>query len=652
MCGLTGFLDATLPDLETGRARVSGMTATLSHRGPDAGDIWLDEAAGIALGHRRLSIVDLTEAGAQPMHSACGRYVIAYNGEIYNAGEIRERLGTAGAGRAFRGHSDTEVLLEACARWGVAEAVSQTIGMFAFALWDREARTLWLVRDRLGIKPLYWSACSGRILFGSELKALRAHPACPSRIDRQAVAAYLRFNYVPAPLTIYEGVNKLEPGTILELRQGTPPRAHKYWSLRDVAAQGLGEPWTGSDADAQAHLEELLSDAVRRRMIADVPLGAFLSGGIDSSLVAALMQAQSTNQVRTFSIGFHEQAFNEATHAKAVATHLGTDHTEHYVSPAEAESVIPMLPGMYDEPFGDASQIPTYLVSRMTRRHVTVALSGDGGDELFCGYRRYFDALAMSRVARVPLHLRRAAAAGIRMLPPAAWDALLGAAPSGVRARLSGHRLHRAASALGLDRDGTYRLMMSHWDMAAEMLGGISEAASEAFSPNLRETAPDFRDRMQLIDMMTYLPDDILTKVDRASMSVSLEARVPLIDHRVVELSWRLPRHLKVKPGPGVGEQGKWILRRILARHVPEHLFDRPKMGFGIPIGDWISGPLRDWAEDLLSERALSDGGLLDPAPVRARWQAHLQGRQNWEYPLWTILQFQAWRRAHPDAQP
>jgi len=638
MCGIAGFIEGGGFDShDDARTIAHAMERSLLHRGPDAGDIWLDGEMGAAFAHRRLSIIDLSPAGAQPMHSADGRFVIVYNGEVYNADELGPELQTTGL--TFRGHSDTEVVLEGCARWGVRRTVERLIGMFAFALWDRRERRLWLVRDRLGIKPLYWSFDRGRLMFGSELKALRAHPACPRDIDRDAVAAYLRHNYIPAPRTIYRSVNKLEPGRILSWSPGEDPRIEAYWSLGAVIDDGRAKPFQGSDDEAADALEAVLKDAVGRRMVADVPLGAFLSGGIDSSTVVALMQAQSTRQVRSFSIGFEEANYNEATHAAAVARHLGTDHTELYVRAQEALDVIPSMSEYFDEPFADSSQIPTYLVSRMTREHVMVALSGDGGDELFGGYSRYFQALKLARwVSAPPRALRGVAADMIRAVPTAAWGRMFDLVPASRRPDSPGHKMHALADLLRGNSDDVYRRLISLWDEPGTVAVDAIEPKGLLWDASVACRLPDALDRMMYLDTLTYLPDDILTKVDRASMAVSLEARVPMIDHRVVAFAWSLPRRLKVGGG-----EGKHLLRQVLYRHVPRALIDRPKMGFGVPIDDWLRGPLRDWAESLLSLERLTQAGLVKPEPVRQCWREHLSGARNWKYHLWDILMLQAW---------
>lgn len=651
MCGIAG-LYAVARDLGQdallSAARACGDR--LTHRGPDAGDTWVDAAAGIALAHRRLSIVDLSAAGAQPMVSHDGRFVIAYNGEVYNAPDLRDALAAAGHTPPWRGHSDTEVLVEACAVWGVAETCRRLIGMFAFALWDRETRTLTLARDRLGIKPLYWGKVGGRVAFASELKALRTLPGFDGAIDRAALTAYLRYGYVPAPRSIYQGVGKVMPGTVITVTADGDTRESRYWCLAEVVRAGQAQPLEVSDDEAADRLEALLRDAVGRRMVSDVPLGAFLSGGIDSSTVAALMQAQSRQPVRTFSIGFDVPGYNEAHHAAAVAAHLGTDHTELYVDPGRAREVIPRLPEIYDEPFADASQIPTFLVSEMTRRHVTVALSGDGGDELFAGYsRHYLAATLWPRIVRLPLPVRRLAAAAIHAVPPATVQRAVTLLPARFSPFAAGDRLHKLADVLPLrDGDALYRRLVSQWDDPGAVVLGGGVGGGDAGGGAGRESGEDavgglLTDdvaRMQYLDTTTYLPDDILTKVDRASMAVSLEARVPLLDHRVVEFAWTLPRRFKLRDG-----QGKWLLRRVLDRHVPRALLDRPKMGFAVPIESWLRGPLRDWAEDLLDEETLRADGVFAPGEIRRRWADHLSGRRNWQYALWGVLMFQAWRR-------
>jgi asparagine synthase (glutamine-hydrolysing) len=639
MCGIAGFLTGA----SDGRARElaevsSAMDACLQHRGPDDHGIWIDEESGVALVHRRLSILDLSPAGHQPMISADGRFVIIYNGEVYSHQPIAAEL--AARGYHFRGHSDTEVILNSFAENGIEPTLKRMIGMFAIALWDRRERSLILIRDRLGIKPLYWAKFGKLFLFGSELKALRAHPGWAAQIDRNAVAAFMRHNYIPAPHTIYRGVHKLEPGAILTLPWQGEPRISRFWNARTVARNGLLNPVEGSDAELTDQLETLLQDAVARRMIADVPLGAFLSGGVDSSTVAALMQQAHLGRVRTFSIGFDIPDYNEAPHAAAVARHLGTDHTELTVTSKQALDLIPSLPDIYDEPFADSSQIPTYLVSAMTRKYVTVALSGDGGDELFAGYNRYHLTQRFWQALSVmPRPMRNAAAAALTMVRPDRWTSLAAAVPARFRPPQTGDKLHKAAAVLRLaSADAVYRRLVSHWEPSAIMLEA-QEPKSIIEDESLQGEFPDLLARMQFLDLVTYLPDDILTKVDRASMAVALEARVPLLDHRVVEFSWRLPRNAMLR-----NRTTKWILRQLLYRHVPPALIERPKMGFGIPLGEWLRGPLRDWAESLLTESRLRDAALLDHKVVRRFWQEHLEGSRNWQYLLWDVLMLEAWR--------
>ena len=639
MCGIAGLLDADARDLP---GVLEAMTETLRHRGPDDDGLWTDPEAGIGLGSRRLAVVDLSEEGHQPMDSASGRYVLAFNGEIYNHLDLREEL--EGMGHRFRGRSDTEVLLEAVDRWGLRGALERSNGMFAVALWDRQTRRLSLARDRLGEKPLYYGRLGGGFGFASELKALRVHPGFRPEIDRDALALLLRHKYVPAPGSIYRGIRKLPPASVLTIDQevrGEPAPA-AYWSAAEAAERGTFEPFRGPAAEAEEVLDELLRDAVGRRMIADVPLGAFLSGGVDSSTVVALMQARSDRPVRTFTIGFRDAAYDESADARRVAGHLGTDHTELLVTPEEAMEVIPALPEIYDEPFADSSQIPTYLVSRLAREHVTVSLSGDGGDEVFGGYNRYLWADAVwRRFGWMPAGLRRAVAGTLLSVSPRGWDSLatrLGPLlPNAARQRVPGEKVHKLARALRADGpEGLYGTLVSHWQDPASVVLGANGGGS---STRLDGAAlPGLTRRMMYTDTVTYLPDDILVKLDRATMAVSLEGRVPYLDHRVVEFAWRLPLGMRARDG-----QGKWLLRRVLDRYVPRDLVERPKMGFGLPIGAWLRGPLRDWAESMLHPTRLRREGYLDPRPVRAAWAEHLSGRRNRQYELWDVLMFQAW---------
>jgi asparagine synthase (glutamine-hydrolysing) len=645
MCGICGFIDTSHTSNSTAlETHVRRMTDSIRHRGPDSDGAWVDEQHGLALGFRRLAIVDLSPTGNQPMHSADGRYVIVYNGEIYNFAELRRELLALGA--SFRGTSDTEIMLAAFSAWGLAAGLRRLNGMFAMALWDRQEQALHLVRDRLGLKPLYYGWQNGLLLFGSELKALRAHPSFHADVDRDALTLYLRYNYIPAPHSIYTGIFKLPPACILTIRPGPGGRdavPSPYWSARQAAQDGLDHPFDGDERQAVDMLDAHLRRSLAQRMIADVPLGAFLSGGVDSSAIVALMQAQSSRPVKTFTIGFHEAGFDEALHARAVAQHLGTDHTELYVTPQEARAVIPLLPSLYDEPFSDSSQIPTYLVSKMARGHVTVSLSGDGGDELFGGYNRYrWVPRIWQRLGWLPAPLRSAAANLIQAVDPQAWATGIRAAGRLSRAARdlpnAGDKAHRLAETLRAPTpEALYFGLASHWqDPASVVLGGHAPA------PLLSDLPATLAERMMFQDLVTYLPDDILAKVDRASMGVSLEARAPYVDdHETVELAWRLPLHLKVRNG-----QGKWILRQVLYRYVPQTLIERPKMGFGVPIDTWLRGELRDWAETLLDEGRLRREGYFDPAPIRHMWQEHLSGSRNRQHHLWDILMFQAWLQA------
>ena len=656
MCGIAGFL--TQRDAGRSPAIAGRMADAIVHRGPDDSGVWTDEAAGVALAHRRLAILDLSPQGRQPMRSHCGRYVIAFNGEVYNFAAIREALEQAGLAPVWHGHSDTEVMLAAIAAWGLEAALKKFVGMFAFALWDRETRTLSLARDRLGEKPLYYGWQGETFLFGSELKALRAHPAFRAEIDRDALALFLRHNAIPAPYSIYQGILKLPPGTFLQLRMedalalGLSPRGRRgeikpYWSARSVAEAGQRNLFRGNDAEAATELERLLGQAVGGQMVADVPLGAFLSGGIDSTTIVALMQAQSRRPVKTFTIGFNETGYNEAEHAHAVARHLGTEHTELYVAPRDAMDVIPNLSSTYDEPFADSSQIPTCLVSHLARQHVTVSLSGDGGDELFGGYNRYFWARNIWRkLGWAPRSLRAALAGLLTTLPPSTWNTAFHKLERWLPARLRyanpGDKLHKAAEILAVrSPEEIYLGLVSHWKHSARLVPGSVEPLTLLTDPGQQADLPDFEHRMMLLDTVTYLPDDILAKVDRAAMAVSLETRVPLLDHRVVEFAWTLPLDMKIRHG-----QGKWLLRQVLYRHVPQSLMERPKMGFGVPIDVWLRGPLKAWAAALIEPGRLAREGYFDPAPIQRKWAEHQSGSRNWSYYLWDVLMFQAWHEA------
>lgn len=637
MCGIAGGWSSNRggPPFPARR-----MAEALRHRGPDASGIWADDSRGLTFVHSRLSIIDLTASGAQPMTSRCGRYTVTYNGEIYNYKDLRSELESQGV--RFAGSSDTEVLLQSVLRWGIRGAVDRFNGMFAFALWDRDEERLHLVRDRLGEKPLYYGVQRGDFLFSSELKALKEHPSFQGELDQEALARYLSFAYVPSPLSIYKGIRKLPPGCILSLRSPTDSSAPtSYWTLESAVRSGTRDPFKGSEAEAAEALNGLLLKSVKSRLVADVPLGAFLSGGIDSSTVVALMQAQSSRPVKTFTIGFDESEFNESVDAKAVASFLGCDHTELILGPAEALAVVPNMPSMYDEPFADSSQIPTFLVSRLAKTAVTVALSGDGGDEVFGGYNRYTLAPDIwRRVAWIPPRARRVLAATLRWPSPAQWETTLGPfAPLLARYGRQGTfgaKFHKAASVLEMaGPDDLYQRLVSIWDDPMSLLANPQPTQVPPAG-----TLPDlgFIERMIYQDTLTYLPDDILVKVDRASMAVSLETRVPFLDHRIVEFAWRLPIEFKAREGVG-----KRVLRRVLAKYVPDRLINRPKMGFGIPLAAWLRGPLRDWGESLLDERRIVAQGHLNPGPIRALWISHQRGETDGQHALWTILMLQAW---------
>jgi asparagine synthase (glutamine-hydrolysing) len=638
MCGIAGFVGSprTAGDSVDNIAQL--MAASVGHRGPDNQGIWLDANAGTALVHRRLSIIDLSSAGHQPMMSADERFIITYNGEVYSRQSIAAEL--VARGHKFRSHSDTEVILESFAQNGIEATLKRMIGMFAIALWDRRDRTLTLIRDRLGVKPLHWAKFGELFLFGSELKALRAHPGWTPRIDRNAVADFMRYSYIPAPHTIYQGVHKLQPGTMLTLSWQSEPRITRFWDARALARDGIRNPLAGDDTELTEQLETLLKDAVSRHMIADVPLGAFLSGGIDSSTVVALMQSARSGNVKTFSIGFDTPGFNEAPYAAAVARHLETEHTEIIVTSREALDVIPRLPEWYDEPFGDSSQIPTYLVSAMARQHVTVALSGDGGDELFAGYSHYQVTQKLWGImSLMPRALRKGVAAALAAVPPDRWTTLLSTLPSRLLMPRIGDKLHTVATILKLDSaDALYQRLVSHCE-PARIMSRADEPWRTDYDKSLAKELPELLERMQLLDLVTYLPDDILTKVDRASMAVALEVRVPLLDHRVVEFSWRLPRAAKVR-----NKTSKWLLRQILYRHVPAALVKRPKSGFDLPLGEWLRGPLRDWAEGMLNERRMREAGFLNHSTVGRIWKEHLEGTRNWQDLLWNVLMLESWR--------
>jgi asparagine synthase (glutamine-hydrolysing) len=648
MCGIVGLVSRKPERTHEALGRlVTRMRDALLHRGPDSADTWIDSASGVAgLAQRRLAIIDLSPAGAQPMVSHDGRFVLTFNGEIYNYPELRDALEREAGPISWRGSSDTEVLLEAMARWGVEAALRQSAGMFAFGMWDRRDRVLWLGRDRLGEKPLYFGWIGRDFAFASELKAFAQHEQWKPRLDRDALLRFLRFGYVPSPHSIFKDVWKLRAGHFMaipsEARPGALPASTAYWNLDEAVARGMERPIEDDD-EAEAALRDTLTTAIKGQMISDVPLGAFLSGGVDSSTVVALMQSLSPRPVKTFSIGFHERDFDEAAHAKLVAAHLGTEHHEQYVTGAEALAVVPKLPELYDEPFADSSQIPTYLLSQITRRHVTVSLSGDAGDELFGGYNRYLWGRTLwSAVGWIPAGARKLSARALNSLSPAASKALEHMAnvmlPANLRMAAVGDRVQKAATILELpDAHQLHLHLASLWRQPRLALRNPPAGDVSAEIP-WSGRVEDQVAQMMYSDALSYLTDDILAKVDRAAMGVSLETRVPLLDHRVVELAWSLPMKMRIRNG-----ETKWILRRLLYRHVPRKLIERPKMGFSIPLADWLRGPLREWADALLSPAALGEHGLFDTDFLRSMWGQHARAERNHASQLWTVLMFQAW---------
>ncbi len=652
MCGIVGFWSGAVRP-SAPNVTVGAMADCLAHRGPDSHGVWCDDEAGIALGHRRLAIVDLSLLGAQPMSSSSGRWVLILNGEIYNYRTLREELRALGC--SFRGESDTEVLLAAIEEWGVETAIERSAGMFALALWDKRERRVYLTRDRLGEKPLYVASAAGGILFASELSALRRHPAWEGRVSHAGLHEFLRYGYIPTSACVYERVRKVVPGTI-EVYQARSDaeialsRVITYWSASDVVTAGAGNRLAAPASSLVDDLDAVLRTVIGEEMVADVPLGAFLSGGIDSSLIVALMQQQGGSPVRTFSIGFDVPDYNEAPHASAVAAHLGTDHTELYVTSREAMDVVERLPAIYDEPFADSSQIPTFLVAQMARRHVTVSLSGDGGDEVFAGYNRYaWTERAWRKISLMPMALRRAAARTMRAGSPEFWDvvgAAAGRVAPSLRMRTYGDKVHKLSRLLQLtSRESMYEEMISSWPIPSRALAGRINGNTGAAAEPWPSENLNFVEQMMLADLTGYLRDDILVKVDRAAMAVSLETRAPFIDHRVVEFAARLPYDVKMRGGTT-----KWILRELLHRHVPRALVDRPKMGFGIPLHVWLRGELRDWAEALLEPARLRNEGYFDSKAVHAVWDAHVSGRTNALPQIWPVLMFQAWHAAHEGA--
>lgn len=644
MCGITGFWAEGSSEASIGEI----MAAQIKSRGPDDSGVWQSYDKCLTLAHRRLSILDRSPAGSQPMSSICGRYTLVFNGEIYNHHDIRSELTSEGLNIDWRGHSDTETLLYALSHWGVKHALRRLNGMFAFAFWDSLEKVLFLARDRMGEKPLYYGRCGQAFLFGSELKCLKVHPDWDGRVDRDALALYMRHNYVPTPWSIYKGIAKLPPAHYVAIRDdGRFVGSHEcYWSLAETAVKGISSGFCGS-SQLTDELDALLRDAVKLRMEADVPIGAFLSGGYDSTMIAALMQAQSDVPIQTFTIGFYEEGYNEAVHAKAIADYLGTNHTELYVTPEQALAVIPKLPEMYDEPFADSSQIPTFLVSQLAREYVTVSLSGDGGDELFYGYGRYFNTqLIWGKIDKIPLKYRKLLAAILVRVPAAVLGSVIKCMPKKYQISHLADRIPKLAEIL-VEPTGEsfYRSMISHSKGPNNFVIGASEPETILSDRSRVPRFPGLAEYMMYVDMMTYLPDDILTKVDRASMAVGLEARVPFLDHRLVEFSWKVPTKFKFLDG-----NGKWMLREVLYRYVPRELMDRPKMGFGVPIDEWLRGPLREWGDRLLDQRRLEREGFFDPAPITNMWKEHVSGKRRWHYYLWDILMFQAWLEANPDA--
>ena len=638
MCGIVGYWDAKGANTSV----VEKMALSLQHRGPDDMGAWLSKDGTLAMAHRRLSIIDLSPAGHQPMISSCNRFTLVFNGEIYNHTELRKDLELERGKINWRGHSDTETLLVSISHWGVEKTLQYLNGMFAFALWDSLERSLYLARDRMGEKPLYYGYSGDCFLFGSELKSFKSHPKWHAEIDRHALALFMRHSNVPAPWSIYQGIKKLAPSHFIVIRESGQKvsEPYCYWNLADVAEHGVSLQTNCNQIQLIDEFDKLLCDAVQSRMVADVPLGAFLSGGFDSTIVAALMQAQSSQPINTFTIGFHEHQYNEAIHAKAVAKHLGTNHTEFYVSSKDAMAVIPNLPSIWDEPFSDSSQIPTLLVSELAHKHVKVCLSGDGGDELFYGYARYKQGSQFWQVLRLlPVPLRQFISSLIHLIPGVTLEHLLSLLPEHFQIPHLSDRLKKLAELVKeKSSESFYHSLISHWKFPEQLVLGAIEPLTIFNDLKQHPKLDNFSEKMMYLDSMTYLPNDILTKVDRASMAVSLEARVPLLDHRVVEFAWKVPMSLKYRDG-----KGKWLLREVLNRYVPRELMDRPKMGFGVPIESWLKGPLRDWAEALLSEKRLREEGYFDHVIIRKMWQEHLSGKRRWHYYLWDILMFQAW---------
>jgi len=645
MCGIAGFISNSPNELEL-MPFVKKMIDQIGHRGPDDSGVWVDETSQVAFGHKRLSILDLSKAGHQPMNSKCCRYTLAFNGEIYNHIDIRDKLqASSNSLLDWEGHSDTETLLAAIVKWGVEKTLNECVGMFAIALWDKDDGNLTLARDRLGEKPLYYGWQGNTFMFASELKALKAHPDFIGEIDRNSLTLFLRYNYIPAPYSIYKGISKLSPGSFLQFSINNKESISliPYWSLGQVAINGQRNPLNCSDNEAVSLLENSIGSAVEGQLLSDVPLGAFLSGGVDSSLIVSLMKARSSGPVKTFTIGFDESEYNEARYAKVVAKHLGTEHTELYISSQDALNVIPQLPSTYDEPFADSSQIPTFLVAKMASSNVKVALSGDGGDELFGGYNRYiWSRSILNKTSWLPKSALQGIGFSLGKISAPTWDKInntfSGLLPSQYRVSQMGDKIHKVARQLTVNSDfDLYRGLVSQWQNPADVVIGGHELDLQITSEGSEKMFEDIEHRMMFMDASTYLSDDILCKVDRAAMASSLETRVPLLNHNVIELAWQLPLHMKIRDG-----QGKWILRKLLYKYVPQKLIDRPKQGFALPIDVWLRGPLREWAEDLLEESRLINEGFFHPEPIRMAWEEHLKGN-NMHNQLWGILMFQAW---------
>jgi len=647
MCGINGFFNTEPVDSYVNN--ISKMNDAIYHRGPDASDSWLDDTLGLALGHQRLAILELSPAGAQPMHSTCDRYVVVFNGEIYNHLKLRKQLSQEGFLIEWKGHSDTETMLACFVAWGIEKTLQAMVGMFALALWDKQAKLLTLAKDRMGEKPLYWGWQGDSLFFSSELKALKAHPTFKADIDRDSITLLLRHNCIPAPYSIYQGINKLQPGHWLQLPLSELQAAKiaipkVYWSFNTVVETGLKNPFTGSPEQAVDALEAALLESIGNQMQSDVPLGAFLSGGIDSSTVVALMQAQSDRPIKTFTIGFDNKGYDEAIHAKEVARHIGTEHTELYITPADASKAIPKLSSMYCEPFADSSQIPTFLVSQLASHHVKVALSGDGGDELFGGYNRYLMAQQVwNKNRRFPRPVRRLTSSMLTSLAPDSWDTIFKVfspiIPERLRLNAPGDKAHKLASILNIDSEQDfYQSLTSHWQQPEKLVINAKAPNTLISDMSCWPKTDSFQHAMMAMDAQTYMTDDILVKVDRAAMANSLETRVPLLDHRIVELAWKMPLNYKIRNG-----EGKWLLKQVLFRHVPHKLIERPKMGFRLPLHDWLRNSLRDWAEALLNEKLLLQQGYFRPALIRKIWEEHLSGKYNNQDRLWSILMFQAW---------